>query len=262
MERGPKRSSKADAKVAASPRAGRRATTSRGPAAKSSSSAGGKTSPPKPTGRKMSRGGADTRVKLLDAAERVFAETGYDGTSLRDIASRAKAHLALSTYHFGTKENLFEQVIQRRAAEMEQIRLAELAKIDVARLSPDEAVRALIEAYSLPMIRARYGRSREWQAHVRLLSQLISVKRWLPLIRKSYDNCGLRFIAAFQEALPHADHDRLLDSFSFMISNMLYVCSYTNRFDELRTKHLSAKENIDAAVENFLRFVHAGFMAR
>ncbi|WP_176489056.1 TetR/AcrR family transcriptional regulator [Rhizorhabdus dicambivorans] len=212
-------------------------------------------------GRKKSRAGADTRVKLLDAAERLFAEDGYDGTSLRDIANRAKLHLALSTYHFGTKEKLFEEVIQRRATEMEQIRLAELAKIDLDKLSSDEALMALIEAYALPMIRARYGPSRQWQAYVRLVSQLISVKRWVPLIRKYYDNCGRQFIAKFEKVLPHADHDSLLDSFSFMISNMLYVCSYTNRFDKQKAKHLSAKEDVDAAVKNFLRFTHAGFKA-
>lgn len=212
-------------------------------------------------GRKKSRAGADTRVKLLDAAERLFAETGYDGTSLRDIANRAKLHLALSTYHFGTKERLFEEVLQRRAVEMEQIRLIELDKVDIAQLSKEDAVRALIEAYAMPMIRARYGSSRQWQAYVRLISQLISVKRWVPLIRKYYDNCGRQFIARFEQVLPDADHDALLDCFSFMISTMLYVCSYTNRFDKEKARHLSAKEDVDAAVEHFLRFTHAGFMA-
>jgi AcrR family transcriptional regulator len=211
--------------------------------------------------RKSSRAGTDTRGKLLDAAERQFADDGYDGTSLRDIAERAKQHLALSTYHFGTKERLFEEVIQRRAVEMETIRLAALDKIDLASLSQADAVRALIEAYALPMIKARYGSSRQWQAHVRLISQLISVKRWVPLIRKYYDNCGQQFIAKFQAALPAADRDMLLDSFSFMVSNMLYVCSYTNRFDNLKSKHLSNKDDIAAATANFLRYSNAGFMA-
>lgn len=213
-------------------------------------------------GRRKSRAGDDTRVKLLNAAEILFAESGYDGTSLRDIANRAKLHLALSTYHFGTKEKLFDEVIQRRAAEIEMLRLAELDKIEFDKLSQSEAVRALIEAYAMPMIRARYGSSRQWQAHIRLLSQLISVKRWVPLIRKNYDNCGQKFIAKFEEILPNADHDRLLDAFSFMISTMLYVCSYTNRFNKQKAKAASSKDDIDAATESFLRFAHAGFLAQ
>jgi hypothetical protein len=144
---------------------------------------------------------------------------------------------------------------------MEAIRLEALEKIDTLTLSQSDAVRAVIEAYALPMIYARYGPSRQWQAHVRLLSQLISVKRWVPIIRKYYDNCGIRFIAKLEEVLPDVDRDGLLDSFSFMISNMLYVCSYTNRFDNLKKRKLAAGEDIAAATANFLRFTHAGFMA-
>jgi AcrR family transcriptional regulator len=213
------------------------------------------------TRRRLSRPGVDTRGKLLDAAERLFAENGYDGTSLRDITNRAKQHLALCTYHFGTKERLFEEVIQRRAAELEATRLAALHKIEASALTPSDAVLAVIEAYAMPMIRARYGASKQWQAHVRLLSQLISVKRWVPLIQSYYDICGLQYIAKLQAILPDADHDALLDSFSFMISNMLYVCSYTNRFAKQKMGKLSANEEIAAATENFLRFAHAGFMA-
>ena len=215
----------------------------------------------RPKTQRSTRAGADTRQKLLDAAERLFAEKGYDGTSLRDIALAADQHLALSTYHFGTKELLFEGVIKRRATAIETIRMTGLAEVDVSSMTPSDAVRALIEAYALPMIRARYGSSKQWQAHVQLMSQLVSVRHWVPLIRKYYDNCGKAYIAKFREALPHADHDSLLNSFSFMISTMLYVCSYTNRFSEMKTAHLSTKKEIAAATENFLRFTHAGFMA-
>lgn len=214
-----------------------------------------------PKVHKPTRSGTDTRRKLLDSAERLFAEKGYDGASLRDIAVAADQHLALSTYHFGTKERLFEEVIKRRAIAIEEIRLAALAEIDVASMAPPDAVRALIAAYSLPMIRARYGSSKPWRAHVQLMSHVVNVKHWVPIVRKYYDNCGLAFIAKFHEALPHADHNALLNSFSFMISNMLYVCSYTNRFSKIKTAHLSTQKEITAATEDFLRFTHAGFMA-
>lgn len=214
--------------------------------------------------RKTKRPRTDTREKLLDAAERLFSENGYDGTSLRDIATRAKLHLALSTYHFGTKEKLFEEVIGRRAIGMTEMRLKELDQIDFANLTREEAVRALILAYSMPMFRARYGSSAQWQAYVRLVSQLINVKRWVPLIRKHYDNCGRQFLSKFQEVLPDAEQDRLLDSFSFMISTMLYVCCYTNRFDRGSKVNANARVadgDIEAAIDNFVRFTHAGFMA-
>jgi hypothetical protein len=139
--------------------------------------------------------------------------------------------------------------------------MAALNEIDITAMSPADAVLALIEAYCLPMVRARYGSSRQWQAQTRLLSQLISMKRWVPLIRKYYDACGLQFIEKFEEALPHVDHDILLDFFSFMVSNMLYVCSYTNRFDSIKSKHLPQKKEIENATQNFLRFTHAGFMS-
>lgn len=211
--------------------------------------------------RRASRAGIDTRNKLLNAAERLFAEKGYDGTSLRDIADSAKQHLALSTYHFGTKEGLFEEVIKRRALELEEIRLGELEKIKVGSISRSAAVRALIEAYCLPLIRVHSQSNRQWQAHVRLLSQIISVQRWVPLVRKCYDNCARQYIAKFEQALPHANPDDLLDSFSFMIATMLYVCSYTNRFDEMKSSHPPMKTSLKAATENFVRHTHAGFMS-
>ena len=58
-----------------------------------------------------------TRDRLLDAAEELFAGHGYDGASLRDIAGVAKVPFGLATYYFGTKEELFRQVVARRADE-------------------------------------------------------------------------------------------------------------------------------------------------
>lgn len=211
--------------------------------------------------QKSPRGGSDTRDSLLDVAERLFADKGYDGTSLRDITGAASQHLALSTYHFGTKERLFEEVIKRRAIVLVERRLEALAEIDVTSMSPSDAARALIEAYSLPVLRACYGSSKSWRAHAQIISRMANVRKWVPIIRRYYDDCGLVFIMKFQEALPHADHESLRNSFSFMVSNLLYVCSYTNRFGKLTMGHLSFKKQVAAATEDYLKFIHAGFMA-
>ena len=57
---------------------------------------------------------ADTRERILDAAERLFMAYGYDGTSMRQITGEAGVNLAAVNYHFGSKEALIQEVFRRR----------------------------------------------------------------------------------------------------------------------------------------------------
>lgn len=77
----------------------------------------------------------DTPDRLLLAAEALYAEQGYDKTSVRDIAREAGANLAAVGYHFGSKENLFHSLIQRRAEAINRRRLEDLRRL-VARHAP------------------------------------------------------------------------------------------------------------------------------
>ena len=58
----------------------------------------------------------DTRERILDAAEHLFMEHGYDGTSMRQITGDAAVNLAAVNYHFGSKESLMQEVFRRRLA--------------------------------------------------------------------------------------------------------------------------------------------------
>lgn len=66
--------------------------------------------------------GADTRARLLVAAERLFAEKGFSETSIRDITHSAGANVAAINYHFGNKERLYLEVFGARTAEMTALR--------------------------------------------------------------------------------------------------------------------------------------------
>mgnify|MGYP002144297989 CR=1 FL=1 len=57
---------------------------------------------------------ADTRERILDAAEHLFMTHGYDGTSMRQITGEAAVNLAAVNYHFGSKESLMQEVFRRR----------------------------------------------------------------------------------------------------------------------------------------------------
>lgn len=70
---------------------------------------------------------AITRLSLLDTAERLFAERGIDGTSVRDITKAAAANVSAVNYHFGGKDGLVEAVFFRRLAPLNDRRLTRLA---------------------------------------------------------------------------------------------------------------------------------------
>ena len=91
----------------------------------------------------------DTRTQLLDAAERLFAERGYRGTSVRAITDLAGANLAAVGYHFGSKAELLSAVVRRV---VEPINAAQCARLDrlLARTS-DPTVAELVEAFAGPL---------------------------------------------------------------------------------------------------------------
>ena len=57
----------------------------------------------------------DKRSQILSAAEELFADKGFDGTSVRDIAHKAGVNLAMISYYFGSKEKLFEALVEYRS---------------------------------------------------------------------------------------------------------------------------------------------------
>src|SRR6266513_6418043 len=76
------------------------------------------------------RGAAATKERILDAAEGLFMEHGFEATSLRSITATAAVNLAAVNYHFGSKEELFQAVLTRRLDPMNQERLDLLTKLE------------------------------------------------------------------------------------------------------------------------------------
>ena len=72
----------------------------------------------------------DTRHRILDAAEKLFAHHGFESTSLRSIIASANVNLAAIHYHFRSKEGLIRAVIERRFAPVNDERLRQLAEFE------------------------------------------------------------------------------------------------------------------------------------
>jgi AcrR family transcriptional regulator len=69
------------------------------------------------------REGVETRMRILEAAERLFAERGFENTSVRDITNEADCNVAAVNYHFGGKDNLYIEAFSDLLAELRDRRI-------------------------------------------------------------------------------------------------------------------------------------------
>ena len=86
----------------------------------------------------------DKKEHIMEAAINLFAEKGFEGTSIRDLATKADVNVAMVNYYFGTKEKLFEAIIEHRAEYMRNM-LTEMEK-DTS-IPEIEKIDQLIESY-------------------------------------------------------------------------------------------------------------------
>jgi len=113
--------------------------------------------------------GAQTQARLLDAAERLFAERGIDAVSVRAVNAAAGANVAAVHYHFGSKEQLVAAVLRRRMDVLGERRLAMLSALPADR--PPE-VRAVVEALVVPLAELSADPAGSGRAYARVLATL------------------------------------------------------------------------------------------
>jgi AcrR family transcriptional regulator len=120
--------------------------------------------------RTTGRHAGDTKSRILDAAETLFIECGYEAMSLRQITSRAEVNLAAVNYHFGSKESLIHAMLSRRLDRLNQERLKLLDRFDQmlgARLTCEHVLGAMF----IPALRLSRDPRAGGKAFLRLLGR-------------------------------------------------------------------------------------------
>ncbi|MBK0369860.1 TetR/AcrR family transcriptional regulator [Flavobacterium sp. SE-1-e] len=85
----------------------------------------------------------EKKIHILKVAEKLFAEKGFEGTSIRSISKEAKINIAMISYYFGSKESLLESLILYKISDLKQ----ELENLSKENLQPVDKVNKLIELY-------------------------------------------------------------------------------------------------------------------
>lgn len=200
--------------------------------------------------------GEITREKILDAAERLFGQKGFDVVSLREITEAAGVTLALAHYHFQTKENLFAQAVARRADILGALRRQ---RLDALRGAGSLDVRSLLDAFMQPIFEFMQNGDEGWSSYVTLLTRLGEDRRWLDLVSQHFDEVAREYLNELVQLLPEAKADRLSRGFTFVILLMLQTVSSNRRLDSL-TGRASAANDLRSAYAALLPFCEAGIL--
>jgi AcrR family transcriptional regulator len=169
----------------------------------------------------------ETRTRILDAAEELFMQHGFEGTSMRHLTSRAGVNLAAVNYHFGSKQALIEAVFRRRLDPMNLERIAELERLESANnLSPE----AIIRAFLLPSLRLVEDAKGGGRNFIRLLGRTYSepAKEIRALIGQMYAPAMERYKKALERALPQMPADELVWRMHFMFGTLAYTLAATD----------------------------------
>ena len=205
------------------------------------------------------RDGADLRDPILDQAELVFAEYGFEGASLRDIAARAGVNQALLRYYFGVKQQLFDAVFRRRAQVLADQRLARLQALLDAPAAPTPE--ALIEAYLRPQWdMKRQGANGAAFVRIQAWVHAAAEEHVLHLRREVYDPVLDRYIDALAVALPQLPRSLLALRMAFLVGSYLFILNDLGRLDDL-TRESANRHGEGVVLRDLIRFLAAGLSA-
>lgn len=203
----------------------------------------------------------ETRTRILDAAEELFMQHGFEGTSMRLLTAKAGVNLAAVNYHFGSKHALIEAVFRRRLDPMNQARLAGLDALEAKDqpAQPQEIIRAFLSP-TLKLVEDAKGGGRNF---TRLLGRTYTepAKPVRQLIGQIYAPVMDRFKKALARALPQMPLEELVWRMHFMFGTFAYTLAATDTVQLIAGCKPEDRYDARLLEERLTTFLNAGLNA-
>ncbi len=184
-----------------------------------------------PRQRASSKRSIETRARILDAAERLFAQNSFEGASIRDIAAAAAVPIALVNFHGGSKEELYFTIVARRADALSDARLAALGRMK--RSGAPLTLRAVLDCFIRPYLEKAAHGGPQWRAYARLVAQVSADERWRAISERCFDPHAQIFLGEIGALFPQARARDVAAGFVFTVSAMLALATSSWRIDAL-----------------------------
>lgn len=191
----------------------------------------------------------ETPERILDTAERLFMENGYEGTSMRMVTTGAEVNLAAVNYHFGSKEGLLQAVFRRRLVWLntERVRLLDEleAKAGGAPLRPSQ----VLEGFFGTLLAIGEDETLGGMTFLKLLGRTMTEPADFirAFFAEEYAEVVERYKEALYRALPDVPRIEIAWRFNFMLGAMSYAIAGTDALAVIGRMEIDDRENDRAA---------------
>ncbi len=204
---------------------------------------------------------SNTKKKILDAAEVLFAEHGFSQTSLRIITSVADVNLAAVNYHFGSKKDLIQAVIDRYFVMFTEDLAKEFSQL--ANTKTDLNTQAILESLVSPIIRLNNVRTDGSATFMKLLGHAYTegqghLKKFLTA---KYGFLLSQFTALVQRANPDIDDREMFWRLHFMLGTFVFALAGHQALSEIAEADFEEKVDSSGIIRHLIPFLTAAMQA-
>jgi len=200
----------------------------------------------------------DTKTKILNAAEQLFAERGYADTSLRLITSQAEVNLASVNYHFGSKKELIQAVLARYLDVFVPGLTQALKGLNNSENRIEQ--RNVFECLVAPLLELNTFKHRGTTTFLQLLGRGYVENqghlRWF--ITTHYGDIMELFNQAVQDANPHLSKEEIFWRLHFTLGTVVFTMASSKALIEISRSDFNHDIDIEGLIRKVIPFISAG----
>jgi len=211
--------------------------------------------------------GERTRSLILDVAERICAEKGFEALSMRTISEAANVNLGAVTYHFGGKNGLFEALFRRRVVPLndERLEMLDAALSQAGGPTLEDVIRAFVQPPMRLSAPEQYATGNPAIVVMQFLSRAFSMPGESQFLETYYEPVRSRFTLALKHLLPDVPLETVIWGYNLLVGAIIYAMGGPERMerrpDLFSTTPVHFQNDLDVVVERFVQFFGAGFRA-
>lgn len=196
---------------------------------------------------------------LLDAAEQLFADRGFDAVSVRDITALAKMNVAAVNYHFGSRDELLGLVMMRAMIPINEERIARLESVEKKYPGKSAPIEEIIDAFVRPLATQVRKPELSERLFYKLTGRIFAQQGdgMPPQIEEQLRQIIERFTRSFAKALPTLASEEVAWRIHFLAGGMIYMLTHHDLASRLSNGATGAPA-MEATLSRFIRFAAAG----